>query len=56
MSERRDSMDDADDGRNPIDPDRMLRSIERLRMVPPALLILATIIAVTAMIYWLVRR
>ena len=53
MNKHRDAPGEAGNENDPIDHDRILRSIERIRMLPPILLILATIIAVAAMIYWL---
>ena len=53
MVEPRDSFDNAEDG-DPLDPERMLRSIERMRLLPPAVMILSAVAATAAVIYWLI--
>jgi hypothetical protein len=56
MSALRDPSDEDDDRRESLDDERMLRSIQRIRMLPPALLILGAALIVIAIIYWLVCR
>jgi hypothetical protein len=56
MSGQHDFSDEAENGPDPIDPERMLRNIERIRMLPAALLVLAAGIVAAIMIYWVNLR